>query len=60
MRMEMESLAATAVQYTRRHMREHDTKNNAVKGLQPWDWKRTRVTSFRQRGMTRVSAKKSE
>ena len=35
-------------------------KNNVVRGLQPWDWKRTRESSFRHRGMTRVSAKKSE
>ena len=56
----MVSLAATVVQYTQRHTRELDTKNNAVIGLPPWDWKRTRATSFRHRGMTRVSAKKSE
>ena len=60
MRTEMESLAATVVQRTRRHMREPDMKNSVVKGLQPWDWKRTKVTSFRHRGTTRVSAKKSE
>ena len=60
MKMEMVNLAATVDQYTRRHTREHDTKSNAVKGLQSGDWKGTRVISFRHRGKTRVSAKKSE
>ena len=60
MKTEMGSLAATVVQYTQRRMHEHDMKNNLEKGLQPLDWKKTRVTSFRHRGMTRVSAKKSE
>ena len=37
MRMEMESLAATVVQYTQRRMHVHDMKSSAVKGLQLWD-----------------------
>ena len=57
MRTVKESLAAIVVQYTRRRMHEHDMK---VKGSQPLDWKRTRATSFRHPGMTRVSAKESE
>ena len=60
MKTETESLAATVDQFSRRHMREPGMKNNAVKGSQPCGWKRTRVTSFRHRGKTRVSAKKSE